>query len=736
MRRLLAVSLAALVGCGGAPAEPARVAPTPPPAATPPPTAPAAAETPLASTPPLPAPEGTAPAPAAPTGPPRAITLAPVHGAGSLFALSDWADRDDGVARRYDGARASWGPPIALGGEHFVAAYDRGDAHFVLVTSTLRALCLSVFAIDAASPERKTCAPAAPEALALVGDRLALLETTTRTLGGPKKAAATGKKASTKAPKKATSEPSKSPKKKKKKKDDGHSEPPKPPSPAPRTKTRTEVDLTVRWVDEHGHFDDEATPTGLTFERAMEGLELIDATPRGDGFDVVWYEAGVPPKVTRGTPRAGALGWGRIAGGFVDAKGQFDKASRRELVRGPLEWGYVEGARIPRIAPFRTHPWLLTLAGRGAQCEATSLLAGGPALLSKTLCTTLPPLLGGTAEEAIPYLEQAAAELPEKAPGERRDGFGFVTWAGGRGFYLAQGRLRSVGLDGPPRDEPWPLFEASSPSTPTETPSQSASLRGPCPAEMVSIRGAFCIDRFESQLVDGDSGAVLSPDFPTTPNLLQFALGEGWMLKEGLGDVHGRAFPMPSLPLWQLGKTLSPRAVARKGVRPQGYATGLVAEAACAAAGKRLCSEDEFVTACRGERDTLFPYGPDFEEGACNVFREDHPASLLHDNPSLGHLDPRLNRVPGQKGPLLHVTGDFPKCVSRWGDDGVYDLVGNLDEWLDEPNGAFAGGFYARSTRNGCEALVGAHPKSYLDYSTGVRCCGDGARPAPRESRE
>ena len=55
--------------------------------------------------------------------------------------------------------------------------------------------------------------------------------------------------------------------------------------------------------------------------------------------------------------------------------------------------------------------------------------------------------------------------------------------------------------------------------------------------------------------------------------------------------------------------------------------------------------------------------------------------------------------------------------------------MGNLDEWVNEPGGAFAGGFYARSTRAGCEALITAHPRSYLDYSTGVRCCQDG--PAP-----
>ncbi|HSN99577.1 MAG TPA: hypothetical protein VLS89_14885, partial [Candidatus Nanopelagicales bacterium] len=68
-------------------------------------------------------------------------------------------------------------------------------------------------------------------------------------------------------------------------------------------------------------------------------------------------------------------------------------------------------------------------------------------------------------------------------------------------------------------------------------------------------------------------------------------------------------------------------------------------------------------------------------------------------------------------------------CQSRWGSDAIHDMVGNLDEWVDDPDGAFAGGFYSRSTRAGCDALVTAHPRAYADYSTGVRCCRDAAGP-------
>jgi hypothetical protein len=112
------------------------------------------------------------------------------------------------------------------------------------------------------------------------------------------------------------------------------------------------------------------------------------------------------------------------------------------------------------------------------------------------------------------------------------------------------------------------------------------------------------------------------------------------------------------------------------------------------------------------------------------VNRKGHPAAILHANASIGHLDPRLNRVRLDGEPLLREAGASPRCRSRWGGDAVYDLVGNLDEWVDDPDGAFAGGFYSRATRAGCEALVTAHPQTYADYSTGVRCCLDG-RPPP-----
>ena len=280
----------------------------------------------------------------------------------------------------------------------------------------------------------------------------------------------------------------------------------------------------------------------------------------------------------------------------------------------------------------------------------------------------------------------------------------------------------------PPIETAKSAADPASAATPASARAGAASTDPPaCPADMVSVARAFCIDRYESTLLDAESGQPIAPDWSATPSFLDLALGEWSTGRFRVGGVHARAFPLPELPAWMRGARPSPVAQSRAGVQPSGYVTGVTAAAACAAAGKRLCSVEEFTMACRGEDDTLFPYGDDYVDGACNVFREDHPAAMLHGNASIGHLDPRLDRVAARGGPLLRATGATPECRSRWGSDAVYDLVGNIDEWVDEPGGGFAGGFYSRSTRAGCEALITAHPRPYLDYSTGVRCCSDAA---------
>ncbi len=182
---------------------------------------------------------------------------------------------------------------------------------------------------------------------------------------------------------------------------------------------------------------------------------------------------------------------------------------------------------------------------------------------------------------------------------------------------------------------------------------------------------------------------------------------------------------LPALPDWQQSGGFVPMAVSKANVVPQGYVPGFVAVQACRASGKRLCREDEWVTACKGQQHVQYPYGQEYRQGVCNVFREAHPGAILHGDCSRGLSDPRLNLVKSEGADLLRETGGTPHCASHWGSDVIYDMVGNVDEWVDDPDGVFVGGFYARNTRKGCESRVSAHPPAYFDYSLGFRCCAD-----------
>jgi len=169
------------------------------------------------------------------------------------------------------------------------------------------------------------------------------------------------------------------------------------------------------------------------------------------------------------------------------------------------------------------------------------------------------------------------------------------------------------------------------------------------------------------------------------------------------------------------------RAVSRAGVIPQAYISGYEAEAACKASGKRLCSASEWTRACRGAADTRYPYSSnERRDGWCNDNGSSAVSILFPSRKGQARifaielLDPRLNQFPR----TVARTGSFPRCASR----GAFDMVGNVNEWLSDPDGTFAGGFYLSSLSKhglGCQDWTVAHSRAYRDYTTGVRCCAD-----------
>jgi len=241
---------------------------------------------------------------------------------------------------------------------------------------------------------------------------------------------------------------------------------------------------------------------------------------------------------------------------------------------------------------------------------------------------------------------------------------------------------------------PWvPLARAQSkpPGTATSRPVANPAGRLRCPADMVAV-GLVCVDRYEAYVVEVMSGGRTRAHSPYEP-------------------VAG----------------LAVRAMNAKGRVPQGYISRDEAELACSAAGKRLCTDDEWLRACKGKGVTSWPYGRERVPGRCNdrgtssfnlLFGKDGEAPAQSEY-TFDHLnDPRLNQSKG----TLARSGAHARCKTS---DGVFDMVGNLHEWTADPNGTFRGGYYLDVEINGrgCDYRTTAHHDKYHDYSTGFRCC-------------
>ncbi len=177
-----------------------------------------------------------------------------------------------------------------------------------------------------------------------------------------------------------------------------------------------------------------------------------------------------------------------------------------------------------------------------------------------------------------------------------------------------------------------------------------------------------------------------------------------------------------------------------RGAHPVWMLDWFEAQATCESKGKRLCGSSEWTAACEGPERTPFPYGFVRDHAACNMdnfyiepARPGPRAQFFFYSADKDVAFRELSRLD-QSVP----SGALERCKSGF---GVFDLTGNLDDWVvrDEPPremsmwAGLTGGAWGH-VRSQCRPMTYSHEPEFRYYFVGFRCCKD-ADDAPRWAR-
>lgn len=139
------------------------------------------------------------------------------------------------------------------------------------------------------------------------------------------------------------------------------------------------------------------------------------------------------------------------------------------------------------------------------------------------------------------------------------------------------------------------------------------------------------------------------------------------------------------------------------------------AKAACEAAGRRMCTEAEWLSACQGavavDDDNNGVYADDLIEGNTYPYGELHERGRCWDGQRSEESRPAY-------------TGELPGCLSPV---GAYDLTGNLEEWVGatpETAALMGGAFDTSDDHARCARRNASFGAGFASPRTGFRCCG------------
>jgi hypothetical protein len=201
-----------------------------------------------------------------------------------------------------------------------------------------------------------------------------------------------------------------------------------------------------------------------------------------------------------------------------------------------------------------------------------------------------------------------------------------------------------------------------------------------CPADMVAVGHAFCIDRYEAS----------RPDATATSQGVQTSV----------------AMSRPGVLPWM--------------VRPMSAADFTQFQAACAAAGKHLCTKNEWVAACSGPEQNPYVYGVTYDRETCNCvdtfcddYCEQNAIASCSTSANCGYTYNCFHEVP---------TGELTGCTNMY---GTFDINGNV--WEIVPSDSDSRGFEVRGGAFNCagaaERVSCSFNATWSDLYAGFRCC-------------
>lgn len=145
---------------------------------------------------------------------------------------------------------------------------------------------------------------------------------------------------------------------------------------------------------------------------------------------------------------------------------------------------------------------------------------------------------------------------------------------------------------------------------------------------------------------------------------------------------------------------------------------------ACAKAGKRLCTEEEWVAACSG----VVPV----DNNNNNQFADDDVEGLMYPYGSFYEAGTCVDQEDKQKGKPIK-TGQKAGCRTK---SGIFDLAGNIGEWTgaSKETAGLMGGHNNSGERAACNQRAASFGTGNRNMTTGFRCCADSdvATPNPK----